>query len=277
MSVPTALANTAGAADAERPILEVLKLCKTYRRRQGLFGKASETAALKQTSFDLQRGEILGVVGESGSGKSTLGKIIVGLERADSGDVVLERKVLVGGDARIDIPADQRGIGMIFQDPYSSLNPRMTVRNLVGEGLMIAGNVNRRDIDTRVSDALVLVGLQPGDASRFPHQFSGGQRQRIGIARALVLQPRILVADEAVSSLDVSVQMQVLNLLLDLRDKLDLSLVFITHNIGVVEYLCDRMIVLSRGEIVERGDTRSVIEAPQHDYTQRLLGAVPRL
>jgi ABC-type glutathione transport system ATPase component len=174
------------------------------------------------------------------------------------------------------VPAAKRGIGMIFQDPTSSLNPRMRVRDVVGEGLRLAG-VGRREIAERTAAALNLVGLRTEDLDRHPHQFSGGQRQRIGIARAIVMEPAVLVADEPVSSLDVSVQMQVLNLILDIRDKLKLTVLFITHNIAVVEYLCDRVVVLSHGEIVERGTTRAVIETPQHAYTQRLLQAVPRL
>ena len=165
---------------------------------------------------------------------------------------------------------------MIFQDPTSSLNPRMRVRDVVGEGLRLAG-VGRREITERADAALNLVGLRTADLERFPHQFSGGQRQRIGIARAIVTEPAVLVADEPVSSLDVSVQMQVLNVILDIRDKLKLTVLFITHNIAVVEYLCDRVVVLSNGEIVERGTTRSIIEAPQHPYTRQLLEAVPHL
>jgi ABC-type oligopeptide transport system ATPase subunit len=152
----------------------------------------------------------------------------------------------------------------------------MRVRDIIGEGLRLAG-AGRRERAERAADALNLVGLRTEDLERYPHQFSGGQRQRIGIARAIVTEPAVLIADEPVSSLDVSVQMQVLNLILDIRDKLKLTVLFVTHNIAVVEYLCDRLVVLSRGEIVERGSTRAVIESPQHAYTQRLLQAVPRL
>jgi len=258
-------------------VLAVDGLSKTFVRRRGFFAEPLKTAALRNVSFELRRSDILGVVGESGSGKSTLGKAIVGLEQPEEGSVVLNGRTLIGGTPRHFVPAAERGIGMIFQDPYSSLNPRMQVRDLVAEGLQIAGTMSRKTIDESVVEALEMVGLSPDDRNRHAHQFSGGQRQRIGIARAIIMQPMVLIADEAVSSLDVSVQMQVLNLLLDIRDKLHLSLVFITHNIGVVEYLCDHVIVMSRGEVVERGDARSVIEAPQHAYTQRLIGAVPRL
>ena len=165
---------------------------------------------------------------------------------------------------------------MIFQDPTSSLNPRMRVRDVVGEGLLLSG-ISRREAAARSTDALAMVGLRRDDLDRYPHQFSGGQRQRIGIARALVMEPRVLVPDEPVSSLDVSVQMQVLNLILDIRDRLKLTIIFITHNIAVVEYLCDRVAVLSNGSIVEYGPVTAVIDAPKQAYTRRLLQAVPHL
>ena len=263
-------------AATEPPALRVRGLSKTFVTPAGLFKPAYRTAALKDISLDVAPSEILAIVGESGSGKTTIGRIVVGLLKPDSGTVDLGSRTLVDVQSRIHVPAAKRGVGMIFQDPTSSLNPRMNVRDVVGEGLRLAG-VGRREIAERAAAALNLVGLRTADLERFPHQFSGGQRQRIGIARAIVMEPAVLVADEPVSSLDVSVQMQVLNVILDIRDKLKLTVLFITHNIAVVEYLCDRMLVLSRGEIVERGTTRAVIEAPQHPYTQRLLKAVPRL
>jgi len=250
----------------EEPLLVAEKLSKSYGR----------IAACRDVSFVLYPGEVLAIVGESGSGKTTIGRIVVGLLNPDSGAVYLGERTLVDVSRGIAVPAAKRGVGMIFQDPTSSLNPRMRVRDVVGEGLRLAG-VGRREIAERTAAALNLVGLRTEDLDRHPHQFSGGQRQRIGIARAIVMEPAVLVADEPVSSLDVSVQMQVLNLILDIRDKLQLTVLFITHNIAVVEYLCDRVVVLSRGEIVERGTTRAVIETPQHAYTQRLLQAVPRL
>jgi ABC-type glutathione transport system ATPase component len=261
----------------ETPALAVAGVSKTFVRRSGLFARPAYTHALRDVSFTLERGQILGVVGESGSGKTTLGRVVVGLETPDRGEVRFFDRVLVGGTPRRIVPAAERGIGMIFQDPYSSLNPRMSVHDIVGEGLQIAGKLSRREMNAAVGEALTLVGLRPEDSQRYPHQFSGGQRQRIGIARAIALKPKVLIADEAVSSLDVSVQMQVLNLLLDIRDTLQLSLVFITHNIGVVEYLCDQVIVMSRGEVVERGDTSKVITSPEHAYTRRLIEAVPRI
>jgi ABC-type glutathione transport system ATPase component len=264
------------SAATEPPALRLTGIGKTFVTPAGLLKRAYRTVALKDISVDVQPSEILAIVGESGSGKTTLGRIVVGLLRPDSGAAYLGERTLADASRGIHMPAARRGIGMIFQDPTSSLNPRMRVRDVVGEGLRLAG-VGRREIAERAAEALNLVGLSTKDLDRYPHQFSGGQRQRIGIARAVVMQPAVLIADEPVSSLDVSVQMQVLNLILDIRDKLRLTVLFITHNIAVVEYLCDRMVVLSRGEIVERGTTRAVIEAPQHPYTRRLLQAVPRL
>jgi ABC-type glutathione transport system ATPase component len=257
--------------------LDVRDVSKTFVRRRGFWATPLRTAALAGVSLDVGAGEILGVVGESGSGKTTLGRIIVGLETADGGTITLGERVLASAAGPVHVAAASRGIGMIFQDPYSSLNGRMRVRDIVGEGLRIAGRLGPRELNERVDGALSMVGLRPADRERYPHQFSGGQRQRIGIARAIAMEPRLLIADEAVSSLDVSVQMQVLNVLLDIRDKLGLALMFITHNIGVVEYLCDRVVVLARGEIVESGPTRTVIGAPQHAYTQKLIEAIPRL
>jgi ABC-type glutathione transport system ATPase component len=268
--------NQPTAATKEPPALRISGLGKVFVTSAGLFKPAYRTAALKDISIEVQPSEILAIVGESGSGKTTIGRIVVGLLNPDSGAVSLGARTLVDVSRGIAVPAAKRGVGMIFQDPTSSLNPRMRVRDVVGEGLRLAG-VGRREIAERTAAALNLVGLRTEDLDRHPHQFSGGQRQRIGIARAIVMEPAVLVADEPVSSLDVSVQMQVLNLILDIRDKLKLTVLFITHNIAVVEYLCDRMVVLSHGEIVERGATRSVIETPQHAYTRRLLQAVPRL
>jgi ABC-type glutathione transport system ATPase component len=268
--------NRPPAAAPPPPALRVRGVGKVFVTPAGLFKPAYRTTALQDISIDVEPAEILAIVGESGSGKTTIGRIVVGLLQPDCGSIELGGRTLVDVARGIHVPAAKRGIGMIFQDPTSSLNPRMRVRDVVGEGLRLAG-VGRREIAERIAAALDLVGLRKEDLERHPHQFSGGQRQRIGIARAIVMEPAVLVADEPVSSLDVSVQMQVLNLILDIRDKLDLTVLFITHNIAVVEYLCDRVVVLSRGEIVERGTTRAVIEAPQHAYTQRLLQAVPRL
>ena len=266
----------APAAASVACALQASGLTKVFSSRAELWSQERRTVALADVSFDLRASEILAVVGESGSGKTTLGRLIVGLEKPDSGWIARGGAFLDDSEKGVFTPPAQRGIGMIFQDPNSSLNPRMTVGAIVGEGLELAG-VGRRERNERVAAALDLVGLQRKDMDRYPHQFSGGQRQRIGIARAIVIEPSILIADEAVSSLDVSVQMQVLNLILDIRDKLGLAVIFITHNIGVVEYLCDQVIVLSQGCVVERGPTMQVTSNPQHPYTRGLLSAVPRI
>ena len=275
--MPLSTLASAPSTAVKDPLLQVDKLRKTFIRSGGLFKPAIETVALNGVSFDLHAGQILGVVGESGCGKSTLARIIVGLESADSGRLTLDGNTLIDANKNLSVHASKRGIQMIFQDPYASLNPRMSVRDVIGEGLAIAGEMDKAERDERVNDMLTLVGLRPQDGDRYPRQFSGGQRQRIGIARSLVSQPRVLIADEAVSALDVSVQMQVLNLMLDIRDRLGIAIMFITHNIGVVEYLCDRVIVLSQGSIVERGATADVIADPQHPYTKRLIAAVPQI
>ncbi|SDO05750.1 peptide/nickel transport system ATP-binding protein/dipeptide transport system ATP-binding protein [Lutimaribacter pacificus] len=248
---------------------------KTFRRSNGLFSPASETRALKGVSFEVTPGEIFGIVGESGCGKSTLARILVGLEEADGGSLALGARTLFGPGAPT-VSAVNRGIQMVFQDPYASLNPRMCVGDAVAEGLAIA-NVPRAEREERVAETLSLVGLTPQDARKYPFQFSGGQRQRICIARALVMEPAFLLADEAVSALDVSVQMQILNMLLDLRDRIGVSIIFITHDISVVDYLCDRVMVVYDGEVVEFGEKTAVLDHPQNAYTQRLIQSVPRL
>jgi ABC-type glutathione transport system ATPase component len=265
------------APTADVPVLlRAGNIFKTFGHGSLLRSRRAATAALHDVSFDIAQGEILGIVGESGSGKSTLGRILVGLIDADTGCLELEGRVLFGPGHRT-IPATARGIQIIFQDPYSSLNPRMTVGSIVAEGLRIRGDLPRKDISDRIARTLALVGFAPDALDRYPHQFSGGQRQRISIARALVLEPKLLVADEAVSALDVSVQMQILNVLLDLQMRLGLSIIFITHNIAVVEYLCERVLVMSRGEIVERGRTTDVVDSPSHAYTRNLIAAAPKL
>ena len=220
-------------------------------------------------------GEIFGIVGESGCGKSTLARILVGLEDADAGSLSRGDRTLFA-PASPTVPAVRRGIQMVFQDPYASLNPRMSVGDVVAEGLAIAGMSNA-DRDARVAETLSLVGLTPGDASKFPFQFSGGQRQRICIARALVMEPAFLIADEAVSALDVSVQMQILNMLLDLRERIGVSIIFITHDISVVDYICDRVMVVYGGEVVESGKKNAVLDHPENEYTRKLISAVPQI
>jgi len=266
-----------GSMADRQPLLRVDNISKTFGSSMAWWRKDAGNRALDDISFEVYGKEIVGIVGESGCGKSTLARIVVGLERADAGHISLRGRSIVGPKAGEDVAAKLRGIQMVFQDPYGSLNPRMRVGDVIGEGLRIRGDASRTEIDAKVAQMLELVGLRATDADRHPHQFSGGQRQRIGIARALVMAPDLLIADEAVSALDVSVQMQILNLLLDVRDTLGIAIIFITHNIAVVEYLCDRAIVISGGKVVEQGPALEVVTAPAHPYTQRLISAVPTI
>lgn len=227
--------------------------------------------ALKDVSFDIPRHSITGLVGESGSGKTTLGRTLLRLIEPTSGDISFDGIALNGLDARA-MRAMRRRMQIIFQDPVSSLNPRLKVSAIIGEGLRAHGIDNRQ---ARVARLLEEVGLQPDHMHRFPHEFSGGQRQRIGIARALAVEPEFIVADESVSALDVSIQAQVLNLLLDLREKHNFTLLFIAHDLSVVEYLCDQIVVMYLGRAVEIASAQDLYRRPSHPYTQALLSAVP--
>jgi len=255
------------------PVLSVDKLDKIYVTGRGLFTKGRRTHAAQAVSFDIRRGETLGLVGESGSGKSTVGRCIVRLLDADGGAIrfgELDFAKLTSQELR----QQRKHVQMVFQDPYASLNPRRKIGRIIAEG-PIAHGTSEADAMARAKDLLRLVGLDAGAAERYPHEFSGGQRQRVGIARALALDPELLVADEPVSALDVSVQAQVLDLLNDIKQRLDLALLFITHDLRVAAQVCDRIAVMKLGEIVELGDTHSVFTNPQHAYTKELLAAVP--
>ncbi len=222
----------------------------------------------------MRRGEVLGIVGESGCGKSTLARMLVGLERPDSGRLSYRGVDVTAGDRRARRLL-RDGVQMIFQDPYASLDPRMTVLDIVSEPLAANGSGTRTARRERVAELLSLVGLAPDLMSRYPHQFSGGQRQRIGIARALALDPAVLICDEPVSALDVSVQAQVINLLADLRQRLDVAIVFIAHDLSVVRHLADRVAVMYLGRIAELGPTARIYDEPANPYTRALLSAVP--
>ncbi len=259
----------------DRPvILRAEDLQKTFKAHGGLFsGRRRAVPAVKGLSFELCAGETLGVVGESGSGKTTVSRIVTRLLDADHGKVELDGRDFLSAGKR-ELRAMRKHIQMVFQDPMASLNPRRRVAELIAQGPIVHG-VPRAQALAKARELLELVELSPAAADRFPHEFSGGQRQRIGIARALALEPRIIVADEPVSALDVSVQAQVLRLLADLRERLNLSLLFVTHDLRVAAQLCDRVIVMSKGEIAEAGPTAEVFANPQHDYTQRLLASIP--
>jgi len=259
------------------PLLEVRGLRTWYPIRTGVFARTTgHVKAVDDVSFALHAGEVLGVVGESGCGKSTLARTILGLTPPRAGTILLDGRVVSGLTGRA-LRELRRAIQVVFQDPQAALNPRLTVLDLVTEAMLVHGLTTAA---TRRADAAALladVGLDPDVLDRFPHAFSGGQRQRICIARALALRPRILICDEAVSALDLSVRAQVLNLLADLKTRHTLSYLFITHDIGVVEHLADRILVMHQGRIVESGPTETVIAAPVDPYTRRLIAAVPRV
>ena len=246
---------------------------------EGLCHDFGPHRAVDGVSFSLEEGEIFGLVGESGSGKTTLGRCIMGLYRPTAGSITFRGHPLTGGARKKSLADRAAGsaspIQMIFQDPMASLDPRMTVGESVAEGLVIRGCRNREENRRRVARMLETVGLQPDCAGRYPHEFSGGQRQRIGIARAVIMEPRLLIADEAVSALDVSVQAQVINLLLDLRQNMGLSILFIAHDLAVVKYLCDRIAVMYLGKLVELAPAQALFDEPLHPYTQSLLSAIP--
>ncbi|NHI17705.1 ATP-binding cassette domain-containing protein [Microbacterium excoecariae] len=248
-------------------LVEVQSLSKRFAGRDRL--------AVDDVSFTLERGSALGLVGESGSGKSTTARLVAGLIAPDAGSVTLDGQEIVGA-SRGTLRSARRTMQFVFQDPFASLNPRMRVRDLVGEGLLVHGIERdaRRRTD-RVVGTLESVGLDASHLDRYPRSFSGGQRQRIAIARAIAVRPSVLICDEPVSSLDVSVQAQVLNLLAELRESLDLALLFIAHDLAVVRYLCDRVAVMNSGRIVEQGPRDDVYLRPAHPYTRSLLEAVP--
>jgi len=259
------------------PVLTVEGLGKVYRKRS-FFGTAREVRAADDISFSLRRGETLGLVGESGSGKSTVGRCCLRLIEPDAGQIRLSSAAagdLVLSDLKpAALRAQRKRIQMVFQDPFASLNPRQTVGRIISDG-PVAHGVARKDALAKAAELLELVGLSANAIDRYPHEFSGGQRQRIGIARALALEPDVLVADEAVSALDVSVQAQILTLIKDIQQRLGLAILFVTHDLRVAAQICDRIAVMQRGRIVEAGPTAALFAAPSHDYTRALLAAVP--
>lgn len=253
-------------------LLEVQDLRKTYELRR-MFGKSAQVKALDGVSFSLEKGKTLAVVGESGCGKSTLAKCLMLIEDITSGQAVLEGRELQ------QTPAQdwRKQVQMIFQDPYSSLNPRKKCLDIISEPLVIQGELSKEEIYARAREMMLKVGLRPEFESRYPHMFSGGQRQRIGIARALMLRPKLLICDEPVSALDVSIQAQVLNLLMDLQDEFGLSYLFISHDLSVVRHVSDKIMVMYLGQVMEYGARDLVFKDAQNPYTQALLASHPHL
>ena len=264
-----------GSSPDDTALLEVRKLCKDFEFREGLFGKRV-LHAVKDVSFTLHRGKTLGLVGESGSGKSTVGLTLMRLHAANGGEVRYEGKDLLAMSAREQMPYKRR-IQIIFQNPYASLNPRFTVGDILMEPMRVH-HIGASDAEREKQTLALLdrVGMPATTFRKYPHEFSGGQRQRIAIARALSMRPDIVICDESVSALDVSVQAQVLNLLQDLQDEYRMSYLFISHDLAVVKYISDRVMVMNQGEVVEMADSDEIYRQPRHPYTQKLLGAIPR-
>jgi len=256
------------------PLVEVSRLVKHFTRDAGLFRARTRVSAVDDVSFSIEQGETFGLVGESGSGKTTTGRCMLRLIEPSSGAVRFRGENVLDFSSR-RLREARRDMQIVFQDPYSSLNPRMRARQIVEEPLIIHRLGSRADRQDRVAELFRLVGLNPVHLDRYPDQFSGGQRQRIGMARALALNPSFVILDEPVSALDVSVQAQVVNLLMDLQEQLKLTYLFIAHDLRLVEHICSRVAVMFLGKVVEIGRTSSLFVSPQHPYTRALLSAIP--
>lgn len=277
-AIPTSGKPVASVAELSgEALLQVRQLYTVFPLHGGgLFKRREYLEAVKRVDLSIRKGEILGLVGESGSGKSTLGRSIMRLVDSQSGEILLE-----GRDLRLlsdrALKEARRDFQMIFQDPYASLNPRMTVFDALAEPLLVHGLATRKTVKEKVNQLMDDVGLDRRAVRKYPHEFSGGQRQRIAIARALALEPKLVIADEPVSALDVTIQAQILKLLLDLAQRHNLTMLFISHDLAVVRYLCDRVAVMQAGEIVETAETEALFANPQHPYTQKLLSAIPKI
>lgn len=271
----------------QSPLVELKQVSKRFGQPQTgrihqllqtarIVSKPSITQALDHIDLDIHKGEVVGLVGESGCGKSTLGRIVTDLIPPTKGEVRIEGRRPSDMNSKERL-ASQLRIQMVFQNPYASLNPRLRVSEIVGEAPLVHGLTNKNEVDDYVCAQLERTGLDPSMRQRYPHQFSGGQRQRVGIARALAVQPDMLVCDEAVAALDVSIQAQILNLFMDLREQLNLTYLFISHDLGVVKHIADRVVIMYLGRIVEMADTEEVFSHPNHPYTQILLDEIPHL
>lgn len=256
-------------------VLRARDLKRDYHVKEGMFGKTRTIHALKGVSFDLEKGKTLAVVGESGCGKSTLARILTLIDPATAGSLLIDEKVIDISAGHLT-PELRRKVQIVFQNPYGSLNPRQKIGSVLEEPLKINTDMSPIERSALAHSMLKKVGLGPEHYNRYPHMFSGGQRQRIAIARALMLKPSLLVLDEPVSALDLSVQAQILNLLADLQEELNLTYVFISHDLSVVKYIADQVMVMYFGEVVEYGTREEVFENPQHDYTKTLFAATPR-
>lgn len=277
LRLDTAAKRTAPATTGQ-PLLSVRGLCKGFGTTNWRGQQTFAIKAVDDVSLDLWPGENLGIVGESGSGKTTLGRMLLRIIEPSNGSILWQgngQAAEVTKMQRPELAQYRSAVRLVFQDPFASLNPRMTVKQVIADPLIVAGALNGAALEARVGDLLELVGLERSAMERYPHAFSGGQRQRIGIARALALDPRVIIADEATSALDVSIRAQVLDLLLDLQKRLDLSFVFIAHDISVVRYFCDRVVVMHKGRIVETGPAEQICTRPAEPYTQSLISAVP--
>lgn len=263
-------------------ILKVSNLSKAYNlKRTSVFGKREFQNSVDDVSFNIKRGSIVGLVGESGCGKSTLSKCILNLIEASDGKVEFENKTIYDKSKKNNISKKEmtelrKDMQIIFQDPYSSLDPKMSIGKTIMEGIKKHKNIQKKDAYDIAKEALELCGLDKSYMDRYPHEFSGGQRQRIAIARVLALRPKFIICDEPTSALDVSIQSQILNLMLELKEKLNLTYLFISHNLNVVRCFCDEIIVMNEGKIVEMGDAKSIYSNPRNEYTKKLIESIPR-
>ena len=260
----------------KKPLLEVRNLKKHFPIYGGVFRRqVGVVKAVDGIDFSLHEGEVLGMVGESGSGKSTSGRAAIRLIEPTYGTITYKDQDFRRLNDH-ELRETRQEIQMVFQDPYSSLNPRKTIGDSIGESLMYHGKVSHRgERDERIAEVLETIGMSPDVMNRYPHEFSGGQQQRICIGRALALKPKVIICDEVVSALDISIQAQILNLLHELKEKFGLSYLFISHDLSVVRHICDRIVVMYEGKVVESGGVQQIFEHPQHAYTQRLLSAIP--